>query len=264
MPAGSLDRWPQDYERGRPGWPAGVVDIPGVPSTGTVLELGAGTGKLTRLLVSRFSRLIAVEPAEAMRRVLVSLCPEAESLVGSAQEIPLADASVDAVFAAEAFHWFDDARALAEIARVLRPRGALVLTWNLPAGSWEPSIATVEQLLHERGPKPGEVSYDPLDLDGPRYASGEWRLAFAGSPFEPLRETRLPNPQTLDRDGLVAFLASMGWIADLPDVDRLPLLDDVRSLLAAAEYRRLWETHVHWTRLCGRTLDDYGLSLKGG
>ena len=249
MPAGSLDRWPEDYERGRPGWPPGVVDIPGLPSAGTALELGAGTGKLTRLLVSRFSRLIAVEPAEAMRRVLVALCPEVEPLAGSAEEIPLANASVDAVFAAEAFHRFDGERALAEIARVLRPQGALVLSWNLPAGSWEPSIANVEQLLHERGPKPGEVSYDPLDLNPSLYASGEWLLAFVESPFGELRETRLPNPQTLDRDGLVAFLASMGWIGDLPDVDRLPLLDEVRSLLAAAEYRRLWETHVHWTRL---------------
>jgi SAM-dependent methyltransferase len=253
-----MDRWPEDYERGRPGWPPRVVHIPRLPSTGTVLDLGAGTGKLTRLLVSGFSRVIAVEPAEAMRRVLVALCPEAEPLAGSAQEIPFADASVDAVFAAEAFHWFDDARALAEIARVLRPRGALVLMWNLPAGSWEPSIANVEQLLHERGPKPGEVSYDPLDLDGPQYVSGDWRLALAGSPFEPLRETRLPNPQTLDRDGLVAYLASMGWIADLPDVDRLPLLDEVRSLLAAAEYRRLWETHVHWTRLAARPPERLG------
>ncbi len=60
---------------------------------------------------------------------------------------------------------------------------------------------------------------------------------------------RLPNPQSIDRDGLAAFFASMGWIADLPDIDRLPLLDEVRSLLVAAEYRRPWETHVHWTRL---------------
>lgn len=255
MPAGSLDRWPEDYERGRPGWPPGVVDLPGLPATATALELGAGTGKLTRLLVSRFSRLIAVEPADAMRRVLVAICPQAELLAGTAQEIPLADASVDAVFAAEAFHWFDDARALAEIARVLRPRGALVLMWNLPGGPWEPSIANVEQLLHERGPKPGEVNYDPLDLAGPGVASGEWRLAFAESPFEPLRKTRLPNPQTLDRDGLVAFFASMGWIADLPDEARLPLLDEVRSLLAAAEYRRLWETQAHWTRLAATSLE---------
>jgi hypothetical protein len=100
-----------------------------------------------------------------------------------------------------------------------------------------------------RSPSEAELGYDPLDLNSARYASGEWRLAFAGSPFEELQETRLPNPQTLDREGMVAFFASMGWIADLPDPDRLPLLDEVRSLLAAGEYERLWETHVHWTRL---------------
>jgi SAM-dependent methyltransferase len=193
--------------------------------------------------------VVAVEPAEPMRRLLVAFCPEARVLAGRAEEIPLADASVDAVFAAEAFQWFDGERALAEIARVLRPRGVLVLMWNLPAGPTEPSIATVEELLHGRGPDRAELGYDPLDLNATRYASGEWRLPFAASPFEELQETRLPNPQTVDRDGLVAFLASMGWIADLPDVDRLPLLDEVRSLLAAAEYRRPWDTHVYWTRL---------------
>jgi SAM-dependent methyltransferase len=249
MPVGSLDRWPEDYERGRPGWPPEVVDIAGLPPSATVLELGAGTGKLTRLLVSMFSRVVAVEPAEAMRRLLVSLCPEAEALAGSAEEIPLADASVDAVFAAECFSWFDGERALAEIARVLRPRGVLVLMWNLPAGPTEPSIEAVEQLLGRRVPSRGEFGADPLDLNPTRYASGEWRLPFTESPFEELQETRLPNPQTVDRDGLVAFFASMGWIADLPDANRLPLLDEVRSLLPAAKYRRPWETHVHWTRL---------------
>ncbi len=122
LPVGSLDRWPEDYERGRPGWPPGVVKIPGLPSAATVLELGAGTGKLTRLLISKFARVVAVEPAEAMRRLLVQLCPESEVLAGSAEEIPLANALVDAVFVAEAFHRFDGERALAEIARVLRPR----------------------------------------------------------------------------------------------------------------------------------------------
>ena len=250
MPAGSLDRWPEDYERGRPGWPPEVVDLTGLPPTATVLDLGAGTGKLTRLLVPAFGRVVAVEPAEAMRRMLETLCPEAEALPGTGQEIPLADASVDAVFAAQAFHWFDDERAVAQIARVLRPRGALVLMWNLPAEPWEPSTAAVEELLTGRGPKSSEVSYDPLDLGGPRYASGEWPLA--ESSFEPLQEMRLPNPQTLDRDGLVAFFASMGWLADLPDDERLPLVDEVRSLLDAAEYHRLWETQVHWTRLVAR------------
>ena len=248
MPTGSLDRWPEDYERGRPGWPPEVVDLTGLPPTATVLDLGAGSGKLTRLLVPAFGRVVVVEPAEAMRRMLEMLCPEAEALPGTGQEIPLADASVDAVFAAQAFHCFDDERAVAEIARVLRPRGALVLMWNLPAGPWEPSTAAAEELLSRRGPNPSVVSYDPLDLGkGPYYASDEWPLA--ESSFEPLQEMRQPNPQTLDRDGLVSYYASMGWLADLPDDERLPLVDEVRSLLTAAEYRRLWETHVHWTRL---------------
>ena len=249
MPAGSLDRWPEDYERGRPGWPPEVVEIPKLAKTANVLDLGPGTGKLTRLLVPRFRRVVAVEPAEAMRRLLSALCPEAEALAGTAQQIPLPDSSVEAVFAAEAFHWFDDERALAEIARVLQPRGSLVLMWNLPAGPWEPSIAAAEDFLMARGPKAGEVAYDPLDLGGPRFVSGEWRLLLDESSFEPLQEARVPNPQTLDREGLVAFFASMGWLADLPDDERLPLLDEVRSLLEPVAYRRLWETHLYWTQV---------------
>lgn len=246
MPAGSLDRWPEDYERGRPDWPPAVVDVAGVPSTATVLDLGAGTGKLTRLLVTVFSRVVCVEPADAMRRLLVQLCPEAEALVGSAEEIPLADASVNAVFAAQAFHTFDAERAVPEIARVLRPGGALVLLWNLPAGPWQPSTAAAEEVLNER--MPSNLDYIPLDLGGPHASSG-WQPAVAESPFEPFRAKVLPNPQTLDRDGLLAFYATMGWLADLPDDERLPLLDEVRSRLAARAYRRTWETHVHWTRI---------------
>ena len=247
MPAGSGDGWPDDYERGRPGWPREVVHLAGLPPTATVLDLGAGTGKLTRLLVSAFDRVIAVEPADAMRQMLTMLCPEAEALSGTGQEIPLADASIDAVFAAQAFHWFDDEGAVAEIARVLRAHGALVLMWNLPAGPWQPSTTEVEDLLTRHGPKPGEVSYDPLDLGAPRYSKDEWALE--EFPFEPLRETRLPNPQTLDHEGLVAYYASMGWLADLPDDERLPLLDEVRSRLVAGTYRRLWETRIYSTRL---------------
>jgi SAM-dependent methyltransferase len=249
MPIGSLDSWPDDYERGRPGWPAEVVDVLDLQSAETALELGAGTGKLTRLLVPAFKCVVAVEPAEAMRRLLVAFCPDAQVLAGSAEQIPLADDSIDAVFIAEAFHKFDDTRALREIARVLRPRGALILMWNLPAGSTQPSIAAAERLLEACGPEKDELGYDPVDLNTSRYASGEWRLAFTKSPFEELQEARLPNLQTIDRDGLVAFFASMGWIGDLPDADRLSLLDEVRSFLTPVEYCRPWDTHVHWTRL---------------
>jgi SAM-dependent methyltransferase len=249
MPTGSLDRWAEDYERGRPGWPPEVVDVRGLPASATVLELGAGTGKLTRLLVGTFACVLAVEPAEAMRRLLLARCPEAEPVAGTAEGIALADDAVDAVFAAEAFHKFDGERGVAEMARVLRPGGVVVLMWNVPAGPFEPSIAAAERFLNERGPHEAELDFELLDLNPKRYASGEWRRPFADSPFEELHEARLPNPQTLDRNGLVAFLASMGWIGDLPDEERLPLLGEVRSLLAAPEYERLWETRVHWARL---------------
>jgi SAM-dependent methyltransferase len=248
MPAGSGERFAEDYERGRPGWPREAVELFGLPPAATVLDLGAGTGKLTRLLVSRFNRVVGVEPADAMRRRLIMLCPESEACAGNGREIPLRDGSVDAVFAAESFHWFDDDRALAEIARVLRVDGALGLLWNLPAAPWEPSITPVEALLRDRLPE-GAIDYDPLDLDGPRRGDGEWRPSFGAAGFEPLRDTRIPNPQALDPEGLVAFFASMGWIADIADDERLPLLAQVRSLLAASEYRRLWATQVYWTRL---------------
>jgi SAM-dependent methyltransferase len=248
MPAGSGNRWPYDYERGRPAWPPEVVALGGVPSDATALDLGAGTGKLTRLLVGSFARVIAVEPADAMRNVLADRCPGAEIRAGTAQQIPLGDDSVDAVFVAQAFHWFDDVGSLGEIARVLRPGGSLVVMWNEPAGPFEPSVAAAERLLSGRVPR-DFGGYDPLDLGSPRYASGDWRKGFQALAFEPLRGERVSNPQTLDREGLVAFYASMGWLAELPDEDRLALLDDVRLLLHAEEYRRQWETHVHWTRL---------------
>jgi SAM-dependent methyltransferase len=247
MPAGSGDRWADDYERGRPGYPAAALDLAGLSSAAAVLDLGAGTGKLTRLLAGRFAHVTAVEPADPMRGVLAARCPDVQVFGGSAEQIPLGNASLDGVFAAEAFHWFDWERALVEIARVLRPRGSLILLWNLPAGPAEPSIAAVEELVHDRAPR--DLAYDPIDLNASRYAAGEWRTAFSDSPFDELEEARLSNPQRIDREGLVAFLASMGWVGDLPDEQRQPLLDRVRSLLEEDEYVRPWETHVCWTRL---------------
>ena len=246
---GVFDRWHEAYERGRPGWPPEVVEIPALPRQASVLELGAGTGKLTRLLVERFADVAAVEPDAGMRRLLGPLCPAARVVDGAAESIPLADGSVDAVFSAEAFHHFDHRRALAEIARVLRPGGALVLMWNVPAGPVEPSIAPVERLLAERGPSRGEIGYDPMDLNHVRYASHAWRKAFDGAPFGERHDERLANEQLTDADGLVALLASMGWVSDLLDADRDALLGDVRALLTAPAYRRPWETRVTWTRL---------------
>jgi SAM-dependent methyltransferase len=246
MPAGSRERWAEDYERGRPGWPPGSVEVvDDLLSSATVLDLGAGTGKLARVLTARFDQVVAVEPSDPMRTLLVELCPGVEALGGSAESIPLPDATVDAVFAAQAFHTFDGPRALDEIARVLRPGGIVVLLWNLPAGPWQPSTTAAESVLGKQMP---QVDYIPLDLGGPAASSG-WQPNVTNSPFSLFQATAVDNPQTLDRDGLVSFYATMGWLADLPDRERLPLLAEVRSLLDADSYERHWDTHVHWARL---------------
>jgi ubiquinone/menaquinone biosynthesis C-methylase UbiE len=123
----------EEYERGRPGWPAAA--IAGLIErfhAHTVLDLAAGTGKLTRILAEHAAEVIAVEPLDGMRRVLTDRVPAARVLAGTAEAIPLPDASVDAVFVAEALHWFDLDRAPAEMARVTRPGGGLAVLWNRP------------------------------------------------------------------------------------------------------------------------------------
>jgi ubiquinone/menaquinone biosynthesis C-methylase UbiE len=244
--ARAYDSTAEIYEQARPGWPMAAVEHVAreleLEPTATILDLGAGTGKLTRVLAERFDRVVAVEPLDGMRRVLESVVPAAEALAGEAEAIPLPNASVDAVFSADAFHWFDGERALAEIARVLRPRGGLVLLWNVTDKPTEPSIGAAGELVNKLGSPERQVR---------RYDSGEWREPFADSLFEELREARFDNPQVVDREGMVAYLASMSWIAVLPDRERTDLLGQVRGLLDAETYTRFWRTEVNWTRLAG-------------
>ena len=249
QPEPPTGHWHDDYEHGRPGWPADVVSVGGLPRSATVLELGAGTGKLTRLLVERFDQVVAVEPADGMLGLLRQTCPGADVRPGSAEAITVETGSVDAVYASESFHWFDGARAIPEIERVLRPLGILVLMWNVPGGPTEPSTADAERLLEDAAPPRDELGYDPVDLNGTRFSSGAWREPFANSGFEELRELRIANPQTLDRTALVAFYESMGWFGELPERRREELLVRVRGLLTADEYRQAWETRLFWTRL---------------
>jgi len=242
--ARTFDKTAEIYQRARPGWPSEaldhVIEQLGLDRTATVLDLGAGTGKLTRMLVDRFGNVVAVEPLDGMRTLLESLIPKAETHAGNAESIPLGDDSVDAVFSADAFHWFDGELALAEIARVLRPRGGLVLMWNEPDKPTEPSIAAAGALLNERGSSERQIN---------RYASGAWRESFAGSSFEELSQAQFDHRQVVDREQLLAYFASMSWIAVLPDEERGELLNEVRGLLETDAYTRFWRADVYWTRL---------------
>lgn len=240
-------RWHEHYARGRPSYPVEAVRVAGLSPSSTVLEVGAGTGKLTRVLVDEFAEVVAVEPDPHMRSWFAALCPRAALLAGAAEALPVANASVDAVFVAEAFHWFNHQLAVAELARVLRPGGALVLMWNRPAGRPEPPITAVEKLLEPLWPKDIDM---PLDLDPSRFAyAREWPRAFERSPFEPLQESTFANARAVGRDELVAFFGSMGWIGGLAEDEARRLLDEVRSRLDHREYRLPFETDVHWTRL---------------
>jgi SAM-dependent methyltransferase len=240
-------RWHEHYARGRPSYPVDAVRVAGLATSSAVLEVGAGTGKLTRVLVDEFAEVVAVEPDPYMRSWFTALCPRAALLAGAAEALPVAQASVDAVFVAEAFHWFDHQVSVAEIARVLRPGGTLVLMWNRPIGRPEPPMTAVENLLEPLWPKDIDM---PLDLDPSRFPyARDWPRAFEHSVFEPLQESTFANTRRVGQDDLVAFFGSMGWIGALPEDEAQGLLDEVRSRLVHREYRLPFETDVHWTRL---------------
>ncbi|WP_040167067.1 class I SAM-dependent methyltransferase [Microbacterium gorillae] len=133
------------YDRYRPGFPDAAVDLFADDDVHAALDLGAGTGKLTERLQGRVAELTAVEPAESMLAVLRRKLPNVTALLGTAEDIPVADASQDLVAVAQAFHWFDTERAAAEIARVLRPGGVLALLWNWPDPhcAWETAAGAI-------------------------------------------------------------------------------------------------------------------------
>jgi SAM-dependent methyltransferase len=218
-----------------------VIAELGLEPAAEVLDLGAGTGKLTRELVPRFARVLAVEPDDAMRAVLEEVVPGAEALAGRGEAIPLPDGSVDAVFSAEAFHWFAGEESIAEIARVLRPRGALVIFWNIPvefADLGDEAEAVIDEAF-ERGGVPGL----------PRVLSGEWRRPIEDGPFEELREAEVERDVLNTRDEWIANLLSVSSIAHQPEEDRAAFASRLRELVPAdREVSRRIRTVAHWTR----------------
>jgi SAM-dependent methyltransferase len=197
-----------------------------------VLDLAAGTGRLTEELSRRFANVVAVEPDERMRAI------HGGALAGSAEAIPLDDASLDAVFVGEAFHWFDPAAAIPELARVLRPRGGLAI---VSTHWWETEPPLSDAAL--------QVLSEPWERSQPQRRP-PWDDAFAGSAFEPLRHERADDELTVDVDTLLTLYSTTSSLAALPPDERAALFARVRPLLAGPYLLPLRHELV-WTRVSG-------------
>ena len=233
------------YERGRPSYPrAAVANLAhelDLTAASAVLDLAAGTGKLTRLLVPLVGRVIAVEPSEPMRAELHDRVPGVDARAGTAEAIPAADGSVDAMFVGEAFHWFRTTEACREIARVLSSGGGLALLWN--RAHW-----TEEELPWL--PAFGEL-LDPYRAAAGPFPAGDWKAALeATGAFAPLSSAEFDHVHTSSPDDLVALVSSWSWIANLADRERAGVLRRIRELAGTQERLTLrYRTEIHWTRV---------------
>ena len=209
------------YERGRPEYPEQALrttfDALGIHPASTVVDLGAGSGKFTGTLAKSGATILAVEPVEGMREKFRRLHPGITLLCGSAENIPLPDHSADAVVAAQAFHWFDGAAALAEIHRVLRPGGRLGLLWNVRDES-DPLMAAITKII------------DPFEDGAPRYRTMQWRRAFETTTlFSPLEKAEFAFEQVGDTQMVLDRFGSVSFIVMLPEAERLVVLDRIRQ-----------------------------------
>jgi SAM-dependent methyltransferase len=221
QPEAAFSRVHEEYERARPLYADAALDWAfaqlAIPPR-TVLDLGAGTGKLTRSLVPRAGEVIALEPLAAMRGVLERELPGVRTLDGQAEAIPLADGSVDAVFAGQAFHWFRAQEAIGEAARVLRPQGSLVLVVNRVRRGEAAWFDAVRELMpRSSAAHPGSGWRELLALD---------------ERFDEPRTHGDPHDHRLPPDEVITYLRSHSSVAVLPPDEQSAALDRARALLA--------------------------------
>jgi SAM-dependent methyltransferase len=239
--ATGFDRGAADYERARPGYPHQVGDVlvreldlgPG----SRVCDLAAGTGKFTRLLVGRGLDVVAVEPVPGMRAQLAEVVPDIRVLDGTAESIPLAGASVDAVTVAQAFHWFRFDEALAEIARVLRPGRGLALVWNRRDESvdW---VRRMSEVIDWRG---RTVS---------AYETTDWAAVLAGGGFVGIGHHEVRWDQPITRELLAARVRSISYIGEMDDAGQADHVARVLDLVADQpdEFALPYTTFLWWCR----------------
>lgn len=211
--AASFSRVADAYERARPGYPADAVLWLAGETPCDVVDLGAGTGKLTRSLAAFGHHVVAVEPLGEMLDQLRTAVPGVTAVLGAAESMPLPDGATDVVACAQAFHWFDHGPALAEIARVLRPGGRIALVWNV---------------RDERAPWVSELSDAMVGRTGvDRGAAGP--IEQSGL-FGEVEHATFEHTQAVDREGLRALVVSRSYCAVLPEEERSPILGRVDAL----------------------------------
>ena len=216
---------PSDYEAARPSYPQEAVDwfvdVLGIAPGVRVCDLAAGTGKFTRLLAPSGAALVAVEPVEGMRATFRSLLPDVPLVAGVAEALPLKDESMHALLAAQAWHWFDHDRAVAEARRVLEPGGGLGLVWN----ARDRSVPGVDALW---------TIMDRVEKPAPWRDHENWRdSAFRAMPgFGELRRAEFFHSQPITPEGVVQRVASVSHVAVLPATERAEVLGEVAQVLA--------------------------------
>ena len=222
----------EDYDRGRPDYPPEAVALLGLAPGARVLDLAAGTGKLTRVLRAAGYDVVPVEPLAAMRARIEG------AVDGTAEAIPLPDASVDGATIGDAWHWFDHERAGAELARVVRPGGVAAILWQGPAGddlpAWSRATATV--LNRIRPEHPAFRMSGPPDF---------------GPGFPPVEHHSVPFTYATDRERYVAFVSSMSYVSSLGPAEKASVLREIADLLPDGPLELPYATQVFVSRRLG-------------